>query len=173
MNSKKETKMTPTIKTLKILIFILCSVIVLFSSILIIGNIDTYIHRNDWKDRTSPLPVLTIRTLCKNFELANTSPLCEENKNIYSRDFYKAIIAYFRPYENEKNTVGTATYSLVEENIGEYKIKCESVTTNSDGFSNFRCFYDIRGDNVFIMVIWFTYPDNLVFRIMTPMGEDN
>jgi|WetSurSiteA1Bulk_404760.scaffolds.fasta_scaffold24138_2 hypothetical protein len=153
-------------------LIVLSVIITIFNIFIIILNINTYLHRNDWKERTTPLPVTTIRNLCINFNIENDNPLCDGKKNIYNRDFFETIIDSLRPYWHKQDKVGTATFVVVEEKLGEYKIECESIITEGDGFSYYTCSYDLRGDGSYILYIWFTYPDNFVYRINTPMGED-
>jgi hypothetical protein len=161
------------LKIFRILLISFGIIISIFNIFLIVGNIHTYIHRNDWKNRTTPLSMSTIDTLCANFELTDDNPLCDGERSIYSRDFFTVIRADFRPYEHRDDTNGTATYTEVQEKIGIFLIYCEPVATDAHGISSYTCDYDLRGDRTFLMGIIYTYPDNLVFRIMTPMGEDS
>lgn len=125
-----------------------------------------YIGRygDDWKERTTPLPQSTIATLCENFNLNQDHKLCSGKKVVYGPDFNEIIRTTFQPR--------VATFNDVDEKIGMFKQECYPVVHQDDGFSYFRCRYDLRGDEEFIIGIIFTYPDNAVFRIMTPMGYD-
>ena len=127
----------------------------------------------NWKERTTPLPKNTVSILCDNFQLEKDHRLCNGKKDIYAPDFYDILRDTFRPYEAYGiPSSEAATYEDVEEKIGEFRYECFPVVTTGDGFSYFDCSYDFRGDREFIIGIMFTYPDNAVIRINTPMGFD-
>jgi len=107
-----------------------------------------------------------------NFELEKDHPLCTGKKDVYGPDFYKIIRDTFRPYEYEIDSREASTYDEVEKKLGNFKDECEPVVYQADGFVYFNCMYDLRGDGEFIIGIMYTYPDNAVFRINTPMGLD-
>jgi len=159
-------------KNNKILVILL--VIVVGLPVLFYGYLEFIRYGDQWKERTTPLPHATIDTLCASFNLEKSHPLCNDSKgDIYGPDFYEIIRDTFRPYEAyEIPSSESATYEEVEEKIGMFKYECRDVITNGDGFSYFRCWYDLRGDREFIIGIMYTYPDKAVFRINTPMGFD-
>lgn len=129
-------------------------------------------YNDDWKQRTTPLPLETVKTLCKNFNLGDDL-LCAGKKEVYGPDFNGILRDTFQPYEAyEIKSDETATYDEVEEKIGMFKYECDDVATTGDGFSFYSCRYDLRGDREFIIGIMYTYPDNAVFRINAPMGYD-
>ncbi len=128
--------------------------------------------RDDWKQRTTPLPQEKIAVLCKNFDLKQDHKLCTGKKDVYGPDFYDIIRDTFRPYEEYKVKEKAATYDEIEEKIGAFKYKCFPVVHQADGFTYFNCDYDLRGDREFIIGIFYTYPDNVVYSIYTPMGYD-
>ena len=137
------------------------------------GNFYSYLHRNDWKVKTTPLSKETIGTLCNNFELEKEHSLCNGKKDIYGPDFIDVISDTFRPYEEYQIPSNeAATYDEVEEKIGVFKYECEPVVTTGDGFTYFICHYDLRGDEEFPIGIIFTYPEMATFRIMMSMGYD-
>ena len=153
----------------KTLLFLfVCIVILIFTCRLMLA-----IRSDSWKKRTTPLPKDTINLLCANFQLEKDYSLCNEKKDIYGPDFYDILRDTFRPYEEYGiPSSEAATYEDVEEKIGIFMYECDPVVTTGEGFSYFRCRYDFRGDREFIIGIMFTYPDNAVFRINTPMGFD-
>lgn len=130
-------------------------------------------HRDDWKETTSPLPSETVKILCRNFNVEN-DPICDKEKEIYAPDFYPIIRDAFKPYESYSvDSSESATYDEVEEKIGMFKYECEAVVYQADGFVYFRCRYDLRGDRALRITITFTYPEKDVFRINTPLGNDD
>jgi len=150
--------------------FLLAALLIPISSHIYINY---FKHEEDWKLRTSPLPQETIDTLCSNFNLESNNSLCIQAYAVYGPDFYEIIRDTFRPYEAYRiSNTEAATYEQVEEKIGKFKVECESVVHQADGFSYFNCIYDLRGDREFIIGIMYSYPDDAVFRINTPMGFD-
>ena len=126
----------------------------------------------NWKERTTPLPMDTVNTLCANFQLERDHKLCNGKRDVYGPDFYDILRDTFRSYEYEIARNEAKTYEDVEEKIGEFKYECDPVVTTGDDFSYFMCRYDFRGDREFTIGIMFTPPDNAVFRMLTPMGFD-
>jgi hypothetical protein len=148
-------------------LILLCTVGISYS------HLHRYLHRDDWKAKTTPLPKETVDILCKNFELEKDHSLCSGKKDVYGPDFIDIIRDDFRPYEAyETKSSEAATYDEVEEKIGIFKYECESVVTEGDGFTYFICDYDLRGDEEFPIGIIFTYPEMATFRIMLSMGYD-
>jgi hypothetical protein len=161
-------------KTVKPILYMVFGLITLLVFSCLIGNLYTYVHRDDWKSRTTPLPRGTIAILCKNFELEEDHPLCSGEKDVYGPDFYDLIRDTFRPseeYHSKKDR--PATYDDVEKRIGVFKYICESVVYEvSWDRKYFICHYDLRGDGEFLIGILYYYPEMTVFSIATPMGYD-
>ncbi len=145
--------------------------LILVLSILYLNQVS---RSNDWEKRTTPLPKTTVDLLCRNFALSLDDVLCNGKKDVYVLDFMKVVRDAFRPYETyEIESSEAATYEEVEEKIGMFKYECEPVETTGDGFSYFRCFYDLRGDRKFIITIFYTYPEMAVMRLgITSRFED-
>jgi hypothetical protein len=166
----EKANLTVAKKVIKVFLLCIGIPILLFAIFIIVGNIDTYIHRNDWKARTSPLDAGSVAQLCSDLGLSAQDDLCNGSAPVYGPDFYHDINNVFRPYKEFGEKDQAATYAEVKAVLGPYKTDCEDVVTNGDGFTYFECNYDIRGDGEFTIGISFTYPDNLVYRIMTPMS---
>jgi len=157
-------------KNIEKILLSLCACIVLL--IFTCGLILT-LRSDDWKKRTTPLPYETVTALCAKLGLAKDHSLCNGRKEVYAPDFHDILRDTFRPYEAyEIDSSEAATYEEVEKKIGVFKYECDDVATTGDGFSFYSCRYDLRGDREFIIGIMYTYPDNTVFRINTPMGYD-
>jgi len=154
----------------KIAVIVLC--IIIGVPILFYAYLHFVYYGDDWKQRTTPLPSETVTTLCENFDL-DADSLCDGKKAVYGPDFYRVIRDAFRPYEAYGIASSeAATYAEVEDRIGIFRYECEPIVTTGDGFTFFSCDYDLRGDREFIIGIMYTYPENAVFRINTPMGFD-
>jgi hypothetical protein len=151
-------------------------IVILFTIIgipvLFYGYLYFVMYGDQWKQRTTPLPVESVKILCNNFNLGNNS-LCMEKRAVYAPEFYNIIRDSFRPYMAYKIASSeSATYDDVETKIGVFKYECEPITYQANGLVYFRCFYDLRGDRAFKIVITFTYPEKAVMQIDTPMGYD-
>lgn len=138
-------------------------------------RLNAYSHRNDWKEYTTPLPKENVNILCDSFELPSDHQLCDSKQQVYGPDFYELIRERFRPsieYRSPNDT--PATYDEVMNMIGRFETECEDVVwIQSKGHYTFRCFYDLRGDSVFEIGITFLYPENTVYKIVTPLSYDD
>ena len=139
------------------------------------SQISRYLQKDDWKTKTTPLPVETIELLCRNFEIREDNPLCNGKKDVYGPDFIDIISDTFRPYEAYNvPSSEAATYDEVDKKIGVFKYECESVVHQADGLSYFVCYYDLRGDKEFPIGIAFTHPEMATYRIgMRPLYNDD
>lgn len=135
-----------------------------------------YLRTDSWKNGTSPLPAYTIATLCSNFDLEEKDPLCSGKNDVYAPDFFATIRETFRPeIEYGLNTAeGITTYEDVESKLGMFKYECEPLTIQtSPKLTYFRCGYDLRGDRVSLIGIYFRSPENTVYRMDTLVGQDD
>jgi len=132
-----------------------------------------------WKVRTSPLTEEQVSLLCTNFGLEKDD-LCN-GQQVYGPDFYDDIVETFHP-EEEFKTYGIgpkpSTYNDVEDRLGQFKVSCGEVITTSGitlfggEFQYFKCDYDLRADGVNILGFTFRYPNETVWSITRPVGED-
>ncbi len=132
-----------------------------------------------WKTQTSPLTEEQVSLLCANFGLEKDIRC--NGQQVYGPDFYDDIVETFHP-EEEFRTYGfgpkPSTYDDVESKLGLFKVSCGEVITGSDmtlfggEFQYFKCQYDLRGDGVNILGITFRYPNETVWNITRPVGED-
>jgi hypothetical protein len=109
---------------------------------------------------TSPLPLETIDILCNNFEIDENHKLCDGEKDIYSWDFSDIFQDSLLPKEGNP-----ATYEEVERTLGVFKYECEPVVHQADGLSYFRCSYDLIGDRIHHISIYFSHPEDIIFRV--------
>jgi hypothetical protein len=153
-----------------ILVLALTSMLALCVSPLVVR----FVHRNDWKKDTTPLPVQTISDLCQRFDLSHEDLVCNGSKKVYAADFGEVLRARFslkNPIRTEKADA-TFTYQDVEKVIGAYKLECENlVELPASGYSYFRCLYDFRGDRYWREALYFYYPEQTLFSIRTGVGE--
>jgi hypothetical protein len=74
-------------------LILLCAAWIFYS------HLHRYLHRDNWKVKTTPVAKETVNILCKNFELEKEHPLCNGKKGVYGPDFIDIIRDTFRPYE--------------------------------------------------------------------------
>jgi hypothetical protein len=54
-------------------------------------------------------------------------------------------------------------FKVVQVKLGKYLYKCEPPVVPQNGDEYFRCWYDIRGDNTYMVVVYFN-KDNSIIR---------
>jgi hypothetical protein len=109
---------------------------------------------------TTPLSADTAKDICIKFQLKPDDSRCVENAVVYAPDFYKDIQRYFYDLPNE-----LATFETVQEKLGEYLIRCSE--PDNDGYYN--CRYDIRGDGIYPIGIFFD-KENYYYQIFANTG---
>jgi hypothetical protein len=137
-------------------------------------------ERDVWKTQTSPLTEEQVSLLCANFGLEN-DVRCS-GQQVYGPEFYDDIVETFHP-EEEYRTYGfgpkPSTYDNVESRLGQFKVSCGEVITESDvtlfggEFQYFKCQYDLRGDGANVLGITFRHPQETVWSITRPVGEED
>ncbi|MFT3890787.1 MAG: hypothetical protein QM730_04065 [Anaerolineales bacterium] len=142
----------------------------------ILLSAERFLYRRNWEKETSPLPRETIDKLCKSLSLDESEQVCNPSKRIYAYDFSQVLREYF-PLEDAMETPknsATITFQQVENIIGEYKIKCQEVVDlPASGYSYFRCFYDLRGDDYWIDTFYFYYPEETLFSIRSGSSSND
>jgi hypothetical protein len=119
----------------------------------------------NWKEKTTPLDPTIVRDLCMAFSLRLDDTRCQPDSIVYAPEFFDVIRETFAP------STGTwATYDKVEGKIGKYQYKLEPPVTQADGTTYFVAKYDLRGDQVFPIGMFFDGNGNL-FRIVTDIGN--
>ena len=104
-----------------------------------------------WIEQTSPLDKNTIEDLCFRLDMENEI-VCrgDYSKPLYSPDFYPFLEEIIEPENGE-----WATFTEVEDLIGEYKVYQSDVSIDVNGEKTFEVLYDFKGDNVIRFVIVF------------------
>lgn len=131
---------------------------------------------NVWKTKTSPLTREQINVLCVNLGLEKDIRC--NGQEVYGPDFYDVIVEAFHPEEEYGIGAKPSTYGDIEEKLGYFKVECGEVITESNvppfgsEFKYFICNYDLRGDGVFLLGIFYKYPEETVWRITRPLGGD-
>ena len=117
----------------------------------------------DLSKYTTPLDSETIRDICMNFEIKDNR-LCIQDRPVYAPDFFPIILSTFER--------GVSTRDDVKAKLGRYEYGCEPPTyVPSLELTYYRCAYDLNGDRVFFVGIW--YLDNdVVWRMTGTIGDD-
>ena len=137
--------------------------------------VTSYVRKDDWRQKTSPLPKATVIDLCEKLILASSDSLCDGSHDVYAPDFSRAIDDRFPldgPMETPKSKA-TISYDDIQNVLGEYKQRCEDVVHLSvSNYSYFRCFYDLRGDGYWIAAFYFYSSEKTLFSIRTGSHDD-
>jgi hypothetical protein len=160
-------------KLQKTLVIVASTLVIAYCAIPVASS---FLHRDDWKKNTTPLPKETISILCRNLALDNSNPLCNGTKSVLASDFSEAIREYF-PLKDSHRTPkneATITNQEVDAVLGQFKLGCQDVEHfPASGYSSFRCFYDLRGDNYWRYVFYFYYPEETLYSIRSGSSGDD
>jgi hypothetical protein len=118
-----------------------------------------------WKEKTTPLDPAGVKELCQTFALPDDDPKCRPGAEVYAPDFFGVISETFQPKEGE-----WATYDQVQSKLGKYQYKYEPPVTQADGLTYFRARYDLQGDRIYPIVMWF-YGDGELWRLTADIGD--
>jgi hypothetical protein len=119
----------------------------------------------NWKEKTSSLDSAVAKDLCMAFSLPPEDFRCKPDSIVYAPDFFSVIKETFAP----KNDAW-ATYEEVQEKLGKYQYDYEPPVTTGDGLTYFRAWYDLRGDRVYPIVMFF-YGDGRLWRLIADVGD--
>lgn len=119
----------------------------------------------NWKEKTTPLDPNVVRDLCVAFSLSSNDKRCQPDSVVYAPEFFDVVRETFAPSNDT-----WATYEEVQEKIGKYRYRFEPLVTQSDGITYFVAGYDLRGDRVYPIGMFF-YDDGRLFRIVADIGD--
>ncbi len=118
-----------------------------------------------WREKTSPLDQDVTKDICRKFALSADDPRCQPGAQVYAPDFFGDITRALRPHDEE-----WATYNDVQEKLGTYQFAYEPPVTTGNGLTYFVARYDLKGDRVYPIVIFF-YADGRLWRIIADVGD--
>jgi hypothetical protein len=119
----------------------------------------------NWRAHTSPLSQDVTDDLCLKFKLPSNDPLCQPGSRVYAPDFFNVIRATYQPKNGS-----WATYDEVQQKLGKYQFLYEPPVTTGNGFTYFVAHYDLKGDQVFPIVMFF-YADGRLWRLIADVGD--
>ena len=123
-----------------------------------------YKDLSHWRDKTSPLDQGVIKDICLKFELPTDDTHCQPGAQVYAPDFFGDITRAFQAHNGIYSTYD------VQKKIGNYQFKYEPPVTEGDGTTYFVARYDLQGDRVYPIVMFF-YGDGRLFRIVADVGD--
>jgi hypothetical protein len=119
----------------------------------------------NWKAHTSPLDQEIIQDICRKFQLPPGDTRCRPGAKTYAPDFFRLIRQTFAP-RNSK----WATYDEVQQKLGSYQFLYEPPVTTGQGLTYFVAHYDLQGDQVFPITMFF-YADGRLWRLFANVGD--
>lgn len=119
---------------------------------------------SDYTRNTTPLTSEVVNDICEKFDFPATDERCQPNAIVYAAEFFSDIEDYFTALPSN-----LANYETVQRKLGIYLEYQTPVVHVANGFSYFECRYDLRGDRVTSIVIWFT-PEGEIIKINKVYG---
>jgi hypothetical protein len=119
----------------------------------------------NWRAHTSPLSQQVIDDICMKFQLPPNDSRCQPGASVYAPDFFDDIRTTFAPANGS-----WATYDEVQQKLGKYQFTYEPPVTTGDGHTYFVAHYDLRGDQVFPIIMFF-YADGRLWRFIANVGH--
>lgn len=124
-----------------------------------------YRDATHWREKTSPLDQSVINDICLKFAIPSDDVRCQPNAQVYAPDFFGVITRDFQQHDTD-----WATYEEVQKRIGKYQFAYEPPVTTGDGLTYFVARYDLKGDRVYPIVMFF-YSDGKLWRIIADVGD--
>lgn len=116
----------------------------------------------DYTKITTPLPRDVVDDICSKFEIDQGDGRCLQDSVVYGPDFFPDILAYFKRLPRHE-----AQLETVHDKLGPYLESCD--TPDNEGY--YRCWYDLRGDGIYSVVIFFTKEGNIYRVIANSSGS--
>jgi hypothetical protein len=110
----------------------------------------------DYTKITTALPKDVVNDLCQKFNINPNDKRCLPDSLAFGPDFFGDIKKYFKDVPQKE-----ATAELVNSKLGKYMVMCDKV--NREG--SYECDYDLRGDGIYPISIYFT-KDGYFYRII-------
>ena len=127
-------------------------VVFLLVGLPVLNKVIAYERENrDYTLHTTPLKSEVIRDICEKFEISDEDPRCIPGAKVYAPEFFADIKAFIRSLPQEK-----ANAEEVQRLLGEYEVYREPITRLNDGTEYFTITFDLRGDSVYPIDVWFT-----------------
>lgn len=112
--------------------------------------------RADYTEVTTPLQRSVVDDICSSFKLNPNDARCTPTSVVYGPDFFSDIVAYFGKLPHED-----ATLQTVDDKLGPYLDSCDD--PDNEGY--YRCWYDLRGDGIYPISVYFT-KGGFIYRVI-------
>jgi len=140
-------------------------ILVLFVMVSLVWKVRQYkAEKADYTRYTSPLSSDTVKDICLKLALSDQDDRCRAGAVVYAPEFFDDVKEHFRSMPKE-----IATQEEVDKILGEYKMRCSQPTKLSTGKIYYRCLYDLHGDEVSIISVYF-HGDGTIDYIMASTG---
>jgi len=117
-------------------------------------------YRDNFRLHTTLLPEDVVNDICSKLEIKTSSENCKSGALVYAPELFDEIKLYFKNLPSQDKT-----YDIVQDKLGTYLVYCE----NPDPDGDYRCHYDIRGDEVYPIAFYFD-KDGFYYRIIANIG---
>jgi len=161
---RKTIKIAGIFVLIGLLIGVIIGVLVYIIIPLISMNIEYKRELADVTRNTTPLTAEVVEDICIKFSIQADDPRCQPGATVYSREFFPDIKSYL--YDLPKDQ---ANEEEVSKLLGLYEYYREPMTHVSDGPDYYRVWYDLRGDHVYRLVIFYR-EDGSIKEIMSTGG---
>lgn len=121
-------------------------------------------EENDYTKKTSPLMPEVVDDICQKFKLPIDDNRCQPGAVTYAPEFFDDIEVHLLDGSD-----GALTYEEVDQLLKPYLFWCDPPSLSNNGRNGFTCTYDLRGDNVSIIMITFQ-KDGSIKKILTSVG---
>lgn len=158
-NIKKTFRFVLTLLVLGVLGYFICPLTLNIWSALQKYN-DRISKQADYTKITTPLPPNVVEDICSKFNIIQNDSRCLPNSVVYGPDFFSDIKSYLSDIDKQQ-----ANSLMIQDKLGRYLVMCG----DSDNNGNYRCRYDLRGDGIYPIFIYFTKEGNY-YRVIANTG---
>jgi hypothetical protein len=110
----------------------------------------------DYTKITTPLPRSTVDDICSKFDIGSNDARCQPDSIVYGPDFFKDIASYLYDLSKQESAL-----NVVQDKLGTYLVRCG--IPDNDGIHS--CRYDLRGDGIYPIFIYFN-KEGRIYRII-------
>jgi len=119
---------------------------------------------DDYKSKTSPLAEDVVQDLCNKLDLPAQDWRCQPETIVYAPEFFDDIKSYLRNLPP-----ALSNREEVDKLLGPYLLSCDPPQVINNFGKPYRCLYDIHGDDVSIIGVYFA-EDGSINRVHASTG---
>lgn len=121
---------------------------------------DRVTAQSDYTKITTPLSREVVDDICSKFILDKNDSRCLPNSVVYSPEFFADIKIFFGKLKNKDINI-----EFVQGKLGIYQVGC----VIADNLGGYSCEYDLRGDGIYTIELFFT-KDGIYYDIIANTG---